>query len=298
MGAAVALIALASVTAAALVLERPRVKAWAVLAVAALLPVALVVQRWGLADGRWLRDHPAVLAGAPSPPRRPSPHSRSCSPGARRALPVLAVTVLPFRFPVAGPAGPEALALAVHVVVLAGAVAYAAAPAAAGALARRRAADAPRPAHPRTRVGARGRGRALRGRRRRPPAAPDAAAGTLVTALVPFALLFVLLRRADWTPRLVLTCAADFVGVAVVLVAVAAGEAGTGRLLPAPRVVTDDRLADAFRASSLVFDPDALGRVPDRRGARRDGRRCCGRAAGETSAWPARCSSCSGAGWR
>ena len=41
----------------------------------------------------------------------------------------------------------------------------------------------------------------------------------------------------------------------------AVGEAATGRLLPAPRVVTDDRLADAFRASSLVFDPDALGRV-------------------------------------
>ena len=91
--------------------------------------------------------------------------------------------------------------------------------------------------------------------------AVDGAAGTLVTALVPFALLFVLLRRADWTPGLVRTCAAAFVGVAVVLVAVAVGEAATGRLLPAPRVVTDDRLADAFRASSVVFDPDALGRL-------------------------------------
>ena len=92
-------------------------------------------------------------------------------------------------------------------------------------------------------------------------AEPDAAAGTLVTALVPFALLFVLLRRAAWTPRLVRTCAAVLAVVAVVLVAVAAGEAATGRLLPAPQVLADARLADAFRVSSLVFDADALGRL-------------------------------------
>lgn len=260
MGAAVALIALASVTAAALVLERPRAKAWAVLAVAALLPVALVVQRWGLADGRWLRDHPAVLAGgvlavaaavaalALLVARRPG------------ALPVLAVGVLPFRLPVAGPVGPEALALAVHVVVLAGAVAYAAV-----RLRPVRSLDdelLTRPDPPtRGLEWALAAGLVLYAAQATGAPGPDAAAGTLVTALVPFALLFVLLRRADWTPRLVRTCAATFVGVAVVLVAVAVGEAATARLLPAPRVVTDDRLADAFRASSLLFDPDALGRV-------------------------------------
>ena len=259
MVAAVALIALAAVAAAALVLERPRAKAWAVLAAAALLPVALVLQRWGLADGRWLRDHPAVLAGgvvavvaavaalALLVARRPG------------ALPVLAVGVLPFRLPVAGPVGPEALALALHVVV-AGAVAYAAA-----RLRPVRSLDdelLTRPDPPtRSLEWALAAGLGLYAVQATAAPAVDGAAGTLVTALVPFALLFVLLRRADWTPGLVRTCAAAFVGVAVALVAVAVGEAATGRLLPAPRVVTDARLADAFRASSVVFDPDALGRL-------------------------------------
>lgn len=259
MGAAVALIALAALAGAALVLERPRPKAWAVLATAAVLPVALGLQRWGLADGRWLRDHPPVLAAgvvgaavavaglALLVARRPG------------ALPVAAVGVLAFRLQVAGPAGLESLALGVDLVVLAGALAYAAA-----RLRPVRSLDdelLTRPDPPtRGLEWALGAGLVLYAVQATAAPAPDAAAGTLVTALVPFALLFVLLRPAAWTPRLVATCAAVVVGVAVGLVGVAAAEAATGRLLPAPRVVTDDRLADAFRASSLVFDPDALGR--------------------------------------
>lgn len=260
MGAAVALIALATVAAAALVLERPRAKAWAVLATGALVPVALAGQRWGLADGRWLRDHPAalaagvvVVAGAVAAlallfARRPG------------ALPVLAVGVLPFRLPVAGPVGPEALAVGVYVVAVAGAVAYAAA-----RLRPVRSLDdelLTRPDPPtRGLEWTLAAGLVLYAVQATAAAEPDAAAGTLVTALVPFALLFVLLRRAAWTPRLVRTCAAVLAVVAVVLVAVAAGEAATGRLLPAPQVLADARLADAFRVSSLVFDADALGRL-------------------------------------
>ena len=260
MGAAVALIALASVAAAALVLERPRAKAWAVLAAAALLPVALVAPALG-ARRRSLAARPpgGPRRGRPRrrggrrrarAPRRPAPGRAARAGRGRAALPP----------PGGGPGRPRG----------AGARGARRRPrrrgrlrggaTAPGALARRRAADAPGSAHPRLEW-ALAAGLVLTRSRRPPRPRPDAAAGTLVTALVPFALLFVLLRRADWTPRLVRTCAAAFVGVAVALVAVAVGEAATGRLLPAPRVVTDDRLADAFRASSLVFDPDALGRV-------------------------------------
>ena len=262
MGAAVALIALAAVAAAALVLERPRAKAWAVLATGALVPVALGRQRWGLADGRWLRDHPAALAAGRRGRRRrvAAPRAAVRAAPRRAAGPGRGGPALPA--PGGGPGRPRGAgrrALRRRGRRRGGLRGGAPAP---RPVARRRAPDPPRPAHPGARVDARGRARALRrpGDRRggaatrpparsSPPSCPSPCSSSSCAA-------------PTWTPGLVRTCAA----VLAVVAAVPSSPSRPARrrrdaCCPRRGSWPTTRLADAFRASSLVFDPDALGRL-------------------------------------
>jgi hypothetical protein len=77
---------------------------------------------------------------------------------------------------------------------------------------------------------------------------------------VPFALLFVLLARTAWTPRLVAGCLGVLVGLALVFVGIGFGEYATRTLLLNPKVIASNQFEDYFRVNSLFFDPNIYGR--------------------------------------
>jgi O-antigen ligase len=77
---------------------------------------------------------------------------------------------------------------------------------------------------------------------------------------VPFALLFVLLARLEWTPRLAQSCLAVLVGLALVFAAIGFVEYSTRTLLLNPKVIASNEFESSFRVNSLFFDPNIYGR--------------------------------------
>jgi hypothetical protein len=77
---------------------------------------------------------------------------------------------------------------------------------------------------------------------------------------VPFGLLYVLLREAPWTPRLVLVCLGVAVGLAVVFAGVGFIEYYREALFLNPKVVAANEYDNYFRVNSLFFDPSIYGR--------------------------------------
>jgi O-antigen ligase len=89
---------------------------------------------------------------------------------------------------------------------------------------------------------------------------PSKGAQNLAFFYLPFALLYVLLREAPWTPRLVLAC----LGVAALLAVVFAGvgfvEYYRKTLFLNPKVVVANEYDNYFRVNSLFFDPNIYAR--------------------------------------
>ncbi|HEY5261292.1 MAG TPA: O-antigen ligase family protein [Solirubrobacteraceae bacterium] len=77
---------------------------------------------------------------------------------------------------------------------------------------------------------------------------------------VPFGLLYVLLREAPWTQRLVLTCLGAAVALAVVFAGVGFVEYYRKALFLNPKVVAANEYGNYFRVNSLFFDPSIYGR--------------------------------------
>ena len=75
--------------------------------------------------------------------------------------------------------------------------------------------------------------------------------------LVPFSLLYVLLRRVRWDRALITRCARAVVSLALLFVAVAAIEYASRRLLFNTALNANARF---FRVNSLFYDPNILGR--------------------------------------
>jgi O-antigen ligase len=246
-----------------------RLRAAAILAALVLTPVLLIADIWHSPQLHPLRHHPlygvaaligglalvAVLALAVH--RRPT------------LVPVLAVAALPFRLPISSGGQTSNLLIPLYVVVAAGALAYLV------PLLRGR---PPAEAEPTPSVNG-GVGAA-------PPGEPPAGAlewtlmgfvvlyaiqsaysadftkalENVVFFYVPFALLFVLLRRVTWTRQLVLTCFAVLVGLAVVFVGVGFVEYSRRELFLNPRVISSNQIESYFRVNSLFFDPNIYGR--------------------------------------
>jgi O-antigen ligase len=82
----------------------------------------------------------------------------------------------------------------------------------------------------------------------------------LVFFYVPFALLFVLLRRIDWTPRLVRECFVLVVGLALVFAGIGFAEYETKTIFLNPKLVVANDLHTYFTVNSVFFDPDIFGR--------------------------------------
>jgi O-antigen ligase len=248
MDAPVPLILAALLAAGALVAPTPRARAAAMLGALVLAPVILGFHIADSDQVQPLRDHPSLAAAGAAGAiialavlallfdRRPG------------WLPVAAAATLPFRVPIASGGATANLLVPLYLVVAAGALAYA----------------VPRLA---------GRERAEGGRRPGPLEWALAASVALygiqdfghalenvVFFYVPFALLFALVARVAWTPRLARVCLGALVVLALALVGVGFVEYATRHLFLNPKVIASNQLEDYFRVNSLFFDPNIYGR--------------------------------------
>jgi O-antigen ligase len=88
----------------------------------------------------------------------------------------------------------------------------------------------------------------------------EKAAENIAFFYVPFGLLYVLLREAPWTRRLLFTCVAAAVALAVVFAGVGFVEYYRKALFLNPKVVASNEYGNYFRVNSLFFDPSIYGR--------------------------------------
>jgi putative inorganic carbon (HCO3(-)) transporter len=236
----------------------PRARASAMLGALALTPILLVASIWSTPQLETLRGRPllalaAVLGGlvvlgigARVFHRRPE-------------LFVLSATAaLPFRVPIESGGETASLLIPLYLVIAAGGLSY--------ALARLRAT----------------------GWREDPEPEPERPTGWLEWLLsgsivlyalqatysidfdralsqeiffyVPFALLFALLVRVRWTPRLAGSCLLVLLVLAVVFVGVGFVEYAKRELLLNPKVISANQFDTYFRVNSLFFDPSIYGR--------------------------------------
>jgi O-antigen ligase len=77
---------------------------------------------------------------------------------------------------------------------------------------------------------------------------------------VPFALTLFLLRRLDWTPRLLRRCLEVAAGLAVAFALIAFVEYATKTIILNPKLVVQNDLHTYFTVNSVFFDPDIFGR--------------------------------------
>ena len=234
--------------------EHPRGRAWAMLGALALTPVLLLSDIWDSPQIRPLRDHPARGAAAVVAilialavvvaimRRRPT------------AVALLAVAALPFRIPISSGGTTSNLLVPLYLVVAAGVIVYA-----AGVLRASRAAVAAEPPVGRLEtllVGV----VLLYALQAIYSSDFSKALEQVVFFYVPFTLLFVLLRRVDWTPRLLMQCLGVVVALAVVFVAIGYVEYSRRQLLLNPKVIASNQVDSYFRVNSLFFDPNIYGR--------------------------------------
>jgi putative inorganic carbon (hco3(-)) transporter len=82
----------------------------------------------------------------------------------------------------------------------------------------------------------------------------------MVFFYVPFTLLLCLLRRLDWSRRLVARCVALVAGLAVLFALVGFVEYATKTIILNPKLVVQNDLHTYFTVNSVFFDPDIFGR--------------------------------------
>src|SRR4051794_17089465 len=253
MDAPVPLIFVALLAALALVAPTARVRGVAMLAALAVAPVILVFHISDSDQFRALTDRPslaaaaaaagvvAVLALAWAIHRWPS------------LLPVLAIAAVPFRVPIALGGTTANLLVPLYGVVAAGVLAYA----------------IPRLGTPESEAPRRGAGAlewalaafvALYAIQASYSIDFDRALENVVFFYVPFALLFVLVSRIAWTPRLTAACLGVLVALALAFAGIGFVEYATRHLFLNPKVIASNQLQDYFRVNSLFFDPNIYGR--------------------------------------
>ena len=248
------LVAVAILAAAAVLAERPRLRAATMAGALVLTPVLLIAEIYDTEQFRTLRDRPAFTAAAVAGAlvalvvlaffmsRRPL------------MLPLLAIAALPFRVPVEAAGQTSNLLVPLYGVIAAGALAQ------LPALFRE---QRPPGTHDRPQG---------------PLAAvllgfvvlyalqatyaddPSVAAQQIVFFYVPFALLFGLLVRLEWTRQLLVWCFGIVLGLALIFAAIGFVEYETRTLLLNPKVIASNAFGSYFRVNSLFFDPNIYGR--------------------------------------
>lgn len=253
MDAPLPLIVAALFAAGAVVLGGARARAWSTLGALLLAPALLISDIWDTDQVRPLRDHPAfalvavvlglvILAAlAVLFDRRPW------------AFPLAAAFAIPFRVPIASGGSTANLLVPLYVVVGAGALAY---------------------------LVPRIWGEKDDQQERKATVLEwllaiavvlyavqasysddfDKALENVVFFYVPFALLFALLARIEWSRELAVRVLAVLVGLAIVFACVGFVEYATRHLFLNPKVIASNQFEDYFRVNSLFFDPNIYGR--------------------------------------
>jgi O-antigen ligase len=88
----------------------------------------------------------------------------------------------------------------------------------------------------------------------------DTALEQTVFFLVPFALLYALLREVRWTRTVVLSCVAILAGLALVFCGIGFWEYERRELLWNPKVIAANQFESYFRVNSVFWDPNVYGR--------------------------------------
>jgi O-antigen ligase len=248
----------ALLVAGVLLARSDRARAAAMLAALALTPVLLVANIWSTPQLHSLRDRPllalvaacagvvVLVAGAVAIHRRPE------------LVALGAAATLPFRIPVESGGDTSNLLLPLYLVIAAAVLAY--------AVPRLRATpslDDDDLAPP----GARGPLEWLLAATvvlyaLQSAYSPDfdRALSQVIFFYVPFALLYALLARIEWTPRLAGRCLVVLLVLAVAFVAIGFVEYDKRELLLNPKVISSNQFESYFRVNSLFFDPNIYGR--------------------------------------
>jgi len=261
MGSAGPLILCSALAAGALVVRGDRARGWLMLGALLLAPAILLVHVADSDQVRTLRDHPA--AGVAAAVLGLALVAALAAVFARlpTAFPIAVVATIPFRIPIAVGGSSSNLLLPLYLVVAAGALAFFARPPGG--------------------VGRHGRPNASPWRHGREPAwlerllalvlvlyaAQSAYSGddgraleNVVFFYIPFAVMYVLLVRLEWTARLAAISLGVLTGLAVALASIGYVEFATRHLLLNPKVIASNQLEDYFRVNSLFFDPNIYGR--------------------------------------
>jgi O-antigen ligase len=82
----------------------------------------------------------------------------------------------------------------------------------------------------------------------------------MVFFYVPFAVMFCLLRRLDWTERLLQTCLLVAAGLAIAFAGLGFAEYATKTLFLNPKLIAANDVHTYFTVNSVFFDPDIFGR--------------------------------------
>jgi O-antigen ligase len=248
----------AALLAASVLLARSdRARAAAMLAALALTPILLVASIWSTPQLHPLRERPLLALGAAAGGllllavgavaiyRRPE------------IVALAAAVALPFRVPIESGGDTANLLLPLYLVIAAAVLAY--------AVPRLRAApvldDDAEPASSRGPVEwLLAASIVLYALQSVYSSDFDKALSQAIFFYVPFALLYALLRRVAWTPRLAGRCLIVLVALAVVLVGVGFVEYARRELLLNPKVISSNQFESYFRVNSLFFDPNIYGR--------------------------------------
>jgi O-antigen ligase len=250
----IGLIAVAILAAAAVLSERPRLRAAATAGALLLTPVLLIAEIYDTEQFRTLRDRPAFTAALVAAALAALVVLAFLMARRPLMLPLLAIAALPFRIPVEAAGQTSNLLVPLYGVI------------AAGALAQMPALFADR---------------RPTGTHERPQGAlaavlagsvvlyalqatyaddPSVAAQQIVFFYVPFALLFGLLVRLDWTRQLLKWCFGIVLGLALAFAVIGFVEYETRTLLLNPKVIASNAFGSYFRVNSLFFDPNIYGR--------------------------------------
>jgi O-antigen ligase len=89
---------------------------------------------------------------------------------------------------------------------------------------------------------------------------PTKALQQTVFFLVPFAVMFILLSRIEWTAELIRGCGLVLVALALIFSAIGFYEYATETLLLNPKLLVSNAFHTYFRVNSVFFDPNIFGR--------------------------------------
>ena len=253
MDAPLPLILAALFAAGAIVLNSARWRALSTLGALVLAPALLISDIWDTEQVRPLRDHPSVAVAGVVVGVAALAALAVLFDRKPWAFPIAAAAAIPFRVPISSGGSTSNLLVPLYVVVGAGALAYAI-PRVFG-----------------SKSGLRERKATLLEWLLAGSVVLyavqsaysddfDKALENVVFFYVPFALLFALLARIEWSKRLALRVLGVLVVLALAFACVGFVEYATRHLFLNPKVIASNQFESYFRVNSLFFDPNIYGR--------------------------------------